>query len=109
MTTTTFSDLDRLMNKIALPVDTDGCWTWKGAKHSKSRGYGKFRMGEKVMNAHKAAYLIFKGEIDKGLVVAHQCNNEACVNPEHLKLETQSQNMKYCVMSGRHNSCKKGN
>ncbi len=100
----TVSDVNRFTKKVAFPVSDEGCWIWRGAKHSTQRGYGKFRLGGRVMNAHKASYILFNGEVGKGLVIAHQCNNEHCVNPAHLKVETQSQNMKYCVMSGRHNS-----
>lgn len=102
-------DLLRFAEKVLLPDDlndTVPCWLWQGAKHSRKRGYGKFRLGGKVMNAHKASHILFNGPVADGLVVGHQCNNERCVSPHHLKAETQSENMQYCVASGRHNSCK---
>ena len=104
----TDTDLQRFAEKVqfppAGPEDTSACWYWRGAKHSKTRGYGKFRLGGKPINAHKAAYLMFRGEVADGLVLGHQCNDENCVNPWHLKAESQSDNMKFCVASGRHNS-----
>ena len=103
-TTYTDTDLARFAAKINLPDDLNQCWIWTGAKHSAKRGYGKFRLGGRVMNAHKAAYLLFIGPVADGLVLGHQCNNERCVNPFHLKPETQASNMQYCVASGRHNS-----
>jgi hypothetical protein len=59
------------------------------------------------MNAHKASYLLFVGDVEEGQVIGHQCNNECCVNPFHLKAESQSENMRYCVASGRHVSQQK--
>jgi hypothetical protein len=110
-TTYTETDLARFADKVNMPAEGRealDCWIWTGAKHSKEQGYGKFRLkinGEwKTVNAHKAAYLLFKGPVPAGKVVAHQCNNERCVNPLHLEPETQSENMKFCVKSGRHNS-----
>lgn len=104
-------DLIRFANKVLLPEDlndTQPCWLWQGARHSKNRGYGKFRLTiegkSKNMNAHKASYLLFVGPVEEGQVIGHQCNNEFCVSPHHLKAETQSENMSYCVASGRHSS-----
>lgn len=113
----TLTEQDKVMmrfsQKVLLPDDlynTEVCWLWQGARHSKKRGYGKFRMkinGEsKVVNAHKASYLIYVGEVEEGQVIAHQCNNEFCVSPHHLEAQTQSENMQYCVASGRHSNGK---
>lgn len=108
--TTQYTDEDclRFLDKVALPADgvedIKSCWSWTGARHSQKRGYGKFRLGGKVVNAHKASHLLFNGAVPAGYVVGHQCNNERCVNPFHLKAETQKENMQYCVKSGRHNS-----
>lgn len=104
-----FTDADalRFLDKVEAPLDlTDPtpCWFWQGAKHSRQRGYGKFRLGGKVMNAHKASYLLFVGPVAEGLVLGHQCNCESCVNPFHLEAQSQSENMRYAVQCGRHNS-----
>jgi hypothetical protein len=104
----TDNDLIRFANKVQFPNDNpeniDSCWFWQGAKHSRNRGYGKFRLNGRVMNAHKAAYLMFRGEVADGLVLGHQCNCESCCNPFHLEAQSQSANMQYCVQSGRHSS-----
>lgn len=101
------SDLIRFTNKVLLPDDlndTTPCWLWQGAKHGQGRGYGKFKLGGKNVSAHKASHLLFIGPVAEGLVVGHQCNNEACVSPHHLKAETQSSNIKYMWFCGRHAS-----
>lgn len=102
--TYTNQDIARFTAKVIFPVNPDGCWTWAGAKHGQGRGYGKFRLGGKVVSAHRAAYRLFVGEVTPGNVVGHQCNNEACCNPFHVKDEPQSENCKYMLLCGRHNS-----
>lgn len=102
--TYTDADVDRFADKVEFPDSDDGCWCWQGAKHGQGRGYGKFRLGGKVISAHKASHLLFNGPVADGLVVGHLCNNEQCCNPLHLVAQSQSDNIKYSVICGRHNS-----
>lgn len=99
----TQKDQDRFLKKVIKADDPSDCWLWMGARHGQGRGYGKFWLGHSTISAHKAAYLLFVGPVPKGMVVAHQCNNERCCNPAHLKIETQLENMKFMVACGRHN------
>lgn len=109
LTATQYTTADRIrfIAKVELPTTPDGCWLWQGAKHGQERGYGKFWLAGKVVSAHKAGYLLFVGPVETGNVLGHQCNNEACCAPHHVNQESQSDNIKYCVMSGRHNSQRK--
>jgi len=68
---------------------TPSCWVWTGKVSS--NGYGYFQSFKKV---HRLSYELHKGEIPKGKVIKHSCDNKLCVNPEHLELGTYSENLK---------------
>lgn len=85
-------------------VDRSGdCWIWTACRHK--QGYGEMGVwvGGKVRTllAHRAAWALMKGEIPKGLLVLHRCDNPPCVNPSHLFLGTQRDNMRDCSAKGR--------
>jgi len=83
--------------------DGTGCWLWRGAK---SRGYGIMSASRTTLSpwkAHRIAYELFIGPIGAGLVVRHQCDRPDCVNPTHLILGTQSENMQDASERGRLN------
>ena len=75
-------------------VDKSGeCWVWLGAR--KTRGYGTFWDGNRVVAAHRYSYELAKGDLTDGLVLDHRCRNTSCVNPAHLRQVTQKQNMEH--------------
>jgi len=67
----------------------DSCWIWKGLF---VKGYGVLFF-KKNIKAHRFSYLIHKGELMKGLLICHTCDNPSCVNPEHLYQGTYQDNM----------------
>lgn len=82
----------------------DGCIPWSG--YILSSGYGQVKVNGKKWLAHRLVYTQIHGDIPNGLVVRHMCDNPSCVNPSHLELGTQSDNIKDCVARGRHHNMK---
>ena len=91
-----------LIHRFWSKVDRSGeCWAWLGAPRV-GNAYGQFmtRKG-KFERAHRVAYMLVQGEIPQGMQVLHICDNRRCVNPEHLFLGTQRDNMQDMHTKGR--------
>jgi hypothetical protein len=90
-----------------------GCWEWRGARNND--GYGSLWNGERypgkngkrggpvMILAHRWAFEHFLRPIPEGMCVLHRCDNPGCVNPQHLWLGTQADNIRDCQRKGRRN------
>lgn len=92
---------ERLFSKISRST-SDQCWPWNGCRNKK--GYGMIALpgkGNGVLLTHRAAWMVTNGDIPKGILVCHHCDNPPCCNPSHLFLGTNSQNQQDSIRKGR--------
>lgn len=81
----------------------DGCWLWRGSKDGGGYGTLSTIRGFAPAKAHRVSWEMRNGPIPEGAYVCHRCDTPACVNPDHLFLGTQQQNMRDCAAKGRVN------
>ena len=74
------------------------CWMWLGAK---TRGYGEININGKPERANRIAHELFIGPVPTDMVVRHSCHLPSCVNPGHLRLGSQADNMRDMVLARR--------
>ena len=67
------------------------CWRWLG--HYRG-GYGRFSVTRRWhVEAHRAVYALVHGSAPAGMDIMHLCDNKFCVNPEHLRAGSRSENL----------------
>ncbi len=93
---------ERFYAKVS-PEPNSGCHLWAGS--IRTRGHGQFYLrgarGGALIGAHRLAWMLERGELKSTDFVCHRCDLPYCVNPDHLFLGSQRDNMHDCVTKGR--------
>lgn len=82
-----------------MKIKANDCWECKGV--GDKDGYVKIRVGKSQERVHRVAYSLFRGRIPHAKYVLHSCDNRRCVNPQHLFLGTQWDNVHDCIRKNR--------
>lgn len=77
------------------------CWEWTA--HKEEAGYGKFKLEGRMQRSHRVSWTLTNGDIPTGLCILHRCDFPACVNPNHLFIGTQIDNIMDRDAKGRNN------
>jgi hypothetical protein len=83
--------LEQRIFDYSMPEPNSGCWLWLGALNA--CGYGTIGVKYRSQLAHRISYSVFKGLVPKRKNVLHHCDMPCCVNPEHLFVGTQRDNV----------------
>lgn len=97
-------DKERFLSKVLIGSENE-CWPWQA--YVNPGGYGRIQIQRQSRVAHRISWIVFNGTFDSSLYVCHTCDNPSCVNPNHLFLGTQHDNMQDCFNKKRHPFSKK--
>jgi HNH endonuclease len=110
----------KMIEDYSNPDPKTGCILWSGPLWDTIQGYGRISISDSCITyknrVHRivaSLYLGYNLDSDFNTIVAHKCNNVACVNPKHLYITTRGQNVKDAFRDGLHvkgvsSHCKEG-
>ena len=93
---------ERFAEKTDRTAGPTGCWEWTGFRGPK--GYGTVHVCDRryhTQRASRVAWELEYGAVPAGLHVLHTCDNPPCVNPAHLRLGTNKDNVDDRERKGR--------
>ena len=88
---------EKLISHIT--IASSGCWIWTRSKNL--QGYGQTIWEGKPLLTHRAMYIALHGPIKPKICICHHCDTPACINPEHLFVGSQKDNLQDMYAKGR--------
>ena len=88
-----------IFHPLVMPEPMSGCWLWTGCGSAK---YGQIRYEGRTQQAHRVFWEKENGPIPDGLFALHRCDIPMCVNPDHIFLGTQQENINDMMAKNRH-------
>jgi hypothetical protein len=98
-TRTAHLEINDRIKHLSIVDNITGCHVWIGTVDS--HGYGRISFKHKNWLVHRLSYILKYGEIPDGVKACHKCDNPLCINPDHLFLGTQAENMDDMFSKGR--------
>lgn len=96
------STVDRFWARVQ--KSDDGCWRFAGAVCNRAGHIHICREDGSRAFAHRLSYELHHGPIPAGQVVRHRCDVPACVNPAHLLVGSQGDNIQDAIDRDRRNA-----
>lgn len=92
------ADARFLIECMSIPEPNSGCWLWLGIQNP----YGRLKYRGMNFLAHHMSFMAhFNQRILEAQVICHRCDTPACVNPNHLFIGTQKDNIIDAIKKGR--------
>ncbi len=93
------TEINRFWHKVDMSGGAETCWPWRG--YIRPSGYGVCSFRSVEYKAHRLAFFLEHGRINRDLFILHSCDNRHCCNPRHLRQGTAMQNSQDAVRKGR--------
>jgi HNH endonuclease len=91
--------LSQMLKMIGYDLSPSGCWFLRC--FITKYGYGRVGHEGKYRQAHRASWEVHRGPIPDGMDVLHECDVRPCINPDHLFLGTDIDNIADMDAKGR--------
>lgn len=100
------TDAQRYITERVVYDPATGCWLW--SRGLLTTGYGSAKRDGRSRGAHRVAFELYRGPVPDGLVLDHLCQVRCCVNPAHLEVVTNRENVRRGLRSDTATHCSRG-